>query len=256
MKTDQTVDGILRRYLLGTIEPQVREDVEKRLFSDDKIFWEQMCLVEDELIDAYVSHDLDDDERQSFEQYFLTTEERRDKLTFARALSAHVERERDSRTPSWNPLRGWVFVPSWAAAAAALLLIVLPALTWLIDRPGGQRDDATAWLSAGVVRSVGTELQRLRLQPDSKLVRLRLEIDATEYPTYRAAVHLASGEEIWSQNNLTATNIEGRQAVELTLPADLLSASDYYIRLSGIPPPPKDPQVLDRYDFRVLREGR
>src|SRR5262245_26417707 len=103
MKTDETVHGILRRYLLGTIEPEVREDVEKRLFSDDKIFWEQMCLAEDELIDAYVSHDLDEDERRSFEQHFLTTEERRDKLSFARALKAHVERERDSRSPSWNP---------------------------------------------------------------------------------------------------------------------------------------------------------
>jgi hypothetical protein len=253
MKSDQTVDGILRRYLLGTIEPDVREDVEKRLFSDDKIFWEQMCLVEDELIDAYVSDDLDVDERRSFDQHFLTTEERRDKLSFAQALKNHIERERTRDDAlSWNPLRGWLFVPSWAAAAAAVLLVVLPVLVWQNARPGASRDDVSAWLSSGLVRSVGTELERLRVPPDAKLVRLRLEIDAAEYPIYRAALHLVSGEEIWSQNNLTPAEFQGRQAVELTLPAELLPAGDYYVRLRGVSPP-KDPVVLDRYDFRVLR---
>jgi hypothetical protein len=254
MKNDQTVDGILRRYLMGTIEPEVREDVEKRLFSDDKIFWEQMCLAEDELIDAYVSEDLDEDERRKFEQYFLTTEERRDKLSFAQALKTHVERERErDGARSWNPFRGWLLVPSWAPALAATLLVVIPALIWQNARPATSRDDVSAWLSSGLVRSVGTELERLRVPPDAKLVRLRLEIDAAEYPTYRAALHLVSGEEIWSQNNLTPTAIQGKQAVELTLPAELLPAGDYYVRLRGVSPP-RDPVVLDRYDFRVLRE--
>jgi len=255
MNIDRTVDGVLRRYLLGTIDPKVREDVERRLFSDDKIFWEQMCLAEDELIDAYVSEDLDHEQRQSFEQRFLTTEDRRDKLTFARALKAHVERESGGRSGSWPPLKRGLFVPSWAAAAAAVLLVVLPGLTWQIARPGAARDDVTAWLSSGLVRSVGGELERLRLPPDSKLVRLRLEIDDTEHPIYRATMHLASGEEVWSQNNLNSTDIGGRQAVELTLPAELLREGDFYIRLRGVSPA-KDPAVLDRYDFRVLRELR
>ncbi len=255
MKSDQTVDGILRRYLLGTVQPEVRDDVEKRLFSDDKIFWEQMCLAEDELIDAYVSEDLDDDERRNFEQHFLAIEERRDKLSFAQALNTHVEREREGhRARSWNPFRGWLLVPWWTQVAAAILLVALPALVWQNARSGATRDDVNAWLSSGLVRSIGTELDRLRVPPDAKLVRLRLEIDAAEYPIYRATLHLVSGEEIWSQNNLAPSDIQGKQAVELTLPAELLSAGDYYVRLRGVSPP-KDPVVLERYDFRVLREG-
>ena len=52
MNINPTLDGVLKRYLLGTADSEVREDVEKRLFSDDRIFWEQLCLAEDELIDA------------------------------------------------------------------------------------------------------------------------------------------------------------------------------------------------------------
>lgn len=252
MNTSPTLDGVLRRYLLGTIDPEVRENVERRLFSDEKIFWEQLCLAEDELMDDYVSDDLDDEEERSFKQCFLSTEERREKLNFARALKAHVESERAGRIRAWRPFGGRLFVPSWAAAAAALLLLVLPALTWQLARPSASRHEVSAWLSSGIVRSVGAELERIQIRPGSWLVRLRLEPDGTEYPSYRATLHLASGEEIWSQNNLNATDIDGRQAIALTLPAELLPAGDYYVRLRGLPSQ-KDQVLLDRYDFRVLR---
>ena len=37
MNINPTLDGVLKRYLLGTADSEVREDVEKRLFSDDRI---------------------------------------------------------------------------------------------------------------------------------------------------------------------------------------------------------------------------
>lgn len=255
MNINPTLDGVLRRYLLGTTDSEVREDVERRLFSDDRIFWEQLCLAEDELIDAYATGDLDDEEIQRFEECFLTTEERREKLTFARALKAHVDSERKAGSRAWRPFSRRLLVPSWAAAAAALLLLVLPVLTWQMGTPNRTPTDVREWLSSGLVRSVGGELKRVQIPPGTVLVRLRLELDGTEYPSYRAALHQASGDEVWSQNNLNATAVDGREAIELTLPADLLQPGDYYVRLRGAAPQ-KDPVVLDRYDFRVLPYAR
>src|SRR5688572_2230465 len=94
MSTTPGIDAVLRSYLLGTIAPEVRDEIERRLFSDDPIFWEHMCLTEDELIDDYVNGDLDSEETRHFERCFLTTEERREKLAFSRALKAHVDRGR------------------------------------------------------------------------------------------------------------------------------------------------------------------
>lgn len=254
MNTNPTLDGVLRRYLLGTTDPEVREGIERRLFSDDRIFWEQLCLAEDELIDAYAIGDLDDDEMQRFEQCFLTTEERREKLTFARALKAHVESKSAARSRAWRPFSGRLFVPSWAAAAAALLLLVLPVVTWQMGTPNRPAPDVREWLSSGLVRSVGGELKRVQIPSGTLLVRLRLELDGTEYSSYRAALHQAGGDEVWSQN-LSATTIDGREAVELTLPAELLPPGDYYVRIRGVALQ-KDPVVLDRYDFRVLPPAR
>ncbi|HXW07456.1 MAG TPA: hypothetical protein VD833_19620 [Vicinamibacterales bacterium] len=253
MNAERAVDGILRRYFLGTLEPEVRDDVDRRIFSDDRIFWEQLCLAEDELIDAYVIGDLDGSERQNFERCFLTTAERREKLAFARALKAHAEQAHVADTRSRYLPAGRLSVPTWAAAAAAVLLMVLPALFWQLAGPDAAPGDATAWLSAGLVRSVGSELERVRVPPGSKLVRLRLETEASEYSSYGATLHLASGEEVWSQGHLRPADFDGREGVELTLPAELLSPGDYYVRLRGVSPP-GDPVVIGRYDFRATTE--
>lgn len=252
MNVNPTVDGVLRHYLLGTIDPAVREDVERRLFSDDRIFWEQLCLAEDELIDDYVDDELDAKEVESFERCFLSTEERREKLEFARALKAHVEKQQSTRRRVWYPLRGQVSAPSWAVAMAAMLLLVLPAVAWQFAGARAERDEVSAWLASGLVRGAGGELTRVQIPLSTKLVRLHLEPDG-EYRSYRATLHLATGDEIWSQTNLTASTIDGRAAVTLTLPSELLPTGDYYVRLQGVGPR-LDPVVLDRFDFRVLRQ--
>ncbi len=121
--------------------------------------------------------------------------------------------------------------------------------------PSRTPTDVREWLSSGLVRSVGGELKRVQIPAGTVLVRLRLELDGTEYSSYRAALHQASGDEVWSQNNLNATAIDGREAIELTLPADLLQPGDYYVRLRGAAPQ-RDPVMLDRYDFRVRARTR
>jgi len=173
---------------------------------------------------------LNGEERQSFEQRFLITEERREKVGFARELRAYAVRERQGASRSGARFA----LPSWAsAAAAAVLVVVLPAATWQIARSGAGRDDVSAWLSAGQLRGVGSPLDRLRVPPEARLVRLRLELDAAKYPAYRATVHLVAGDELWSQSNLRPTTIDDRLGVELTLPAPMLTGDDYFIRRMG-----------------------
>ena len=253
MSTIPGMDAVLRSYLLGTIAPEVRDDVERRLFSDDRIFWEQICLAEDELIDDYVNGDLDVEEKTHFERCFLTTPERREKLSFSRALKAHVENRRsEQKQPWWKLILRPLFVPSWAVAAAAVLIVVLPGLMYQLVSRSTPGNEVSAWLSPGLVRSVGTALERVRVPAGATIVRLHLERDDSGYPGYRATLHLATGEEIWSLNNVSSTTIDGREAIVLIVPAELLSDADYYVRLRGLPAQ-KDPVVLGRYDFRVLR---
>lgn len=252
MNAEANDDEVLRSYLLGRLAQESRESVEKRLFSEDRIFLEHVGLVEEELIDQYARGDMDGEDSASFERNFLCTDERRAKLELALALRAYAERRQTVRARPWGWLRRPVSSPAWALAVAATLFLALPAVVWRLAATRGPQAEVSAWLSSGLVRDVGGELARVRTPPGCRLVRLRLDPEGAEYPTYRATLHEVNGDEIWSQSRLVADRIGGREAVTVTLPCELLPAGDYYVRLSGVPPD-HDPIVLGRYDVRVLR---
>jgi len=75
----------IRRYLLGGLSVPERARLEERYFNNDDLF-EEMEMVEDELIDAYVRRQLSESESQLFEENYLSSERRRDKAGIAREL--------------------------------------------------------------------------------------------------------------------------------------------------------------------------
>ncbi|HSL20150.1 MAG TPA: hypothetical protein VK886_01350 [Vicinamibacterales bacterium] len=244
-------DDVLRRYLLGKSPADVQESIEGRLFSDDRIFWEHLCIVEDEIIDDYVNEQLNPQEVQGFEQRFLSTDERRRKLEFARLLRSYVDAESSRGAAGWRSLGRRVSAPAWAFAAAVTLVLLLPAAVWQFGPANSQRE-LSAWLTPGLVRDVGGQVARVRVPADRALVRLRLETE-DEYPRYRATLYDAEGPEIWSHNGVDAAVVDGRRAVALVLPAILLDSRDYYVRLHGVSAN-GDLVLLNRYDFRVIKE--
>ena len=248
-------ETLLRRYLLGTVTPQSREGLEARLFSDDKLFWERISIAEDELVGDYVQDALDGEERRDFERHFLCTDERRAKVEFAKALHAYVQQPQLQSESSRESRTGWflrpMLSPAWALAAAALLLIVLQLPRFMSGRVGdGTTSGVVAvTLPAGLMRAVGGELTRVRLNANSRVVQLQLDPGSTPYASYRAAVYHVDGDDLIADMKVTSTPT----GLTLTLPGDLLPGGDYYIRLQGLTPGAA-PAPLNRYDFRVLRE--
>ena len=243
----------IRRYLLGRLGSQPQDDVERRLFSEDEVFWERLCLVEEELIDDYVRGRLDDEERADFERHFLSTDERRQKLEFARALRAHVASRQAHREGLWHWLRRPIVAPGWAVATAATLLLLLPGLAWQFASGPRAARDVTASLSAGLVRDVGGELTRVRIPPGCEVVRLEIDPGPSTYAGYRATISEVTGDELWAQGKLSAQAGASGPVVVLTLPCVLLTDADYFVRLYGVAPGTA-PVPLHRYDFRVIRE--
>jgi hypothetical protein len=264
MNGDPRDDVVLRRYLLGNVEPEARERIEGRLFSDDKAFWERLCLVEDELIESYVASELDSEDRDRFEKSFLCTDERRSKLEFARALRAYVAAMEPEPVPArasiWQRLQGTVSVPGGAVAAAAAALIGLPIASGFFGRTATPvhvlTTDVTASVSTGLVRGATAELPRVQLPQDCKLLRLRVEPDE-EHSRYAARLYDVGGTEMWSQSNLTQSDAGGRTAVVLTLPCEMFETGDYYVTLRAATPPDasaiKAIAAGSRANFRVLR---
>jgi hypothetical protein len=144
MKSNGNDERVLKRYLLGELTDERQERLEERLMTDNAYF-EELQMVEDDLVDEYVREDLSSREKDRFDHHFLCTPERQRKLRFANALRSYIEsagapesaeRERREKVPS--PFWQWFGAPLRAPAsalrtsmAAALLLLVFGGM-WLL----------------------------------------------------------------------------------------------------------------------------
>jgi CHAT domain-containing protein/tetratricopeptide (TPR) repeat protein len=92
----------VKRYLLQQLSDPEQQEIELQLLSDED-FSAELDAAEDELIDEYLANELSPDDRQSFEQNFLTTPERNSKLTSAQTMKRYF----DKMGPDPFPQRGW-----------------------------------------------------------------------------------------------------------------------------------------------------
>ena len=79
----------MKNYLLGTLDPEQRRQLEQRILSEPDLH-EELSLNEEELIDQYVEGSLSELERQQFETNFLITPKRQKDLQFGRLLKRYV----------------------------------------------------------------------------------------------------------------------------------------------------------------------
>jgi len=77
----------LTRYLLGQSSERELERTEEAYFTDDEAF-EQLLMAEEELIDAYASGEMPREERERFEELFMASPRGRERVQFARSLTA------------------------------------------------------------------------------------------------------------------------------------------------------------------------
>jgi hypothetical protein len=85
---------LIRRYLLGEVTDGEQEQVERQLMTDRQ-YLDYILRVEESLIGEYVRGELDLDEREPFEAYFLSAPERREKLEFAESLNRYIAESRN-----------------------------------------------------------------------------------------------------------------------------------------------------------------
>ncbi|HKS40268.1 MAG TPA: tetratricopeptide repeat protein, partial [Blastocatellia bacterium] len=145
-------EKIIRNHLLGNLTEEELSRAEQRLLADDDYF-EMLTVIEEELIDDYVSGDLTGEDRKQFEAYFLSTPARREKLRFAQTLNEYA-----SRTDPPVPIPTPIPRPVWwkqmfsspyfglAAAAAAVILIGVGFATWPWFSPGPEASRGMAAL--------------------------------------------------------------------------------------------------------------
>jgi hypothetical protein len=136
LKNHERIEEEIMRYLLGQCSEEDQLRIEGQYLKDDD-YLQSVLLAEGEMIDAYVQGRLTAAEREQFETYYLVTDERREKVFFAKSLHQHLKKEDQAVVPQKQTERrksflSWLgFNKSWFALAAAAAGLLLLACGWL-----------------------------------------------------------------------------------------------------------------------------
>jgi len=255
------------RYLIGDLTDAEQEETERRLLADESSF-EALQVAEDELIDAYVRGELSAEDRERFQEHFLRTPSRRERLQFARAFhqALHEKTATSEELPWW---RAFFILPRIRLPLAAAALLVVACGLWILVERWRPDDGARAGpgapasppvsagpiasfvLSPGLLRDSAPP-PRLVLPAGVAAVEMRLELEAgAALSDYRCRLETAEGVLI-RDGVQPAIAIPG-QAVTLRLSPELLASGDYILTLSGRAA--NQPyEVVASYSFRVIRK--
>jgi hypothetical protein len=265
----ETERALVDRFLLGTADEEERQDVERRLFTEDE-FAEELQAREDDLIDDYAHGRLAQPERGQFERRWLASPDGRERVAFARAARRLRSPIRRTLAPTWLPL-----------AAAAVLALTTSVLGWR-TRELGQRLEHEQVRSAAREQELEQHLaiaQRMseRSQPVDVIASLSLPAPASRdggagpelmvpknatlvaiavpvetawrYVSYQVLIRTAEGVLVWEDAGLQP---EAGKPLVPRLAADLLPPGDYILTLSGRRASGPASELADRY-FRIVR---
>jgi anti-sigma-K factor RskA len=256
----------IRQYLLGNLSKDIQQQVEERLLVEDS-FFEELLFSEEELMDDYINGELSADDRLKFEQHFLSTPERQQKLRFALALSryaSHAAENADPESaeahrivppdkPSWAE-RFRAFwsgqTPAFRAAVALSLLAIIAGTLWLSLRRPSPRTFATLTLTISVNDNRGAGVQAskvpLALNADALKISLKLPARLPQAARYRVELVNANGE----TKPLEITG-QDAQSVSVVIRADELARGQYALKLFATHADGAEQRVSGSYFFTV-----
>jgi hypothetical protein len=99
-------EELFKRYLLGTLSDEERDQLEQRYFSDDAEF-EYIEIAEDDLIDQYVRGELVSDERDRFAVVASNSPRLLERVEFARLLSRKTAPSSSQNVTAAPPQPRW-----------------------------------------------------------------------------------------------------------------------------------------------------
>ncbi|HLG14937.1 MAG TPA: zf-HC2 domain-containing protein [Blastocatellia bacterium] len=144
MKQETRNHKLIVQYLVGGLSEDEKTRLEQQYFGDDD-FFEQLLVVEGELIDAYVRAELSGREREQFEAHILASPVRRQRVEIARALVECATQssvgvlpatEKQEAVTWWQSLLDSLGAKNKAILlplAAAVLVIVAGASLFLVE---------------------------------------------------------------------------------------------------------------------------
>jgi hypothetical protein len=230
----------VRPWLLGLLPEQESRSLEERLITDSGLY-EEVFIVEEELIDDYIAGRLSADERKAFESYFMNSAERQEQYRIANALRVYIADAKKSKT---EERRRWPF-GAIALAAAAVVIVALVGVVPMFQSGTG-KSYTVALTPGGPTRDSGPAPQRITIPPDTDTLELELKLTRNDFQKYRATLLNSDGGTIQINDNLTGPTLRFSVKTQQTPPGE------YRLKVDGINPDGTS-ESADSYRFVVSK---
>lgn len=249
----------LTRYWLGEMSVAERKSLEEQFFLEDDLFLRLMDA-QDQLVNQYLANRLPARERARFEQYFLTSPERRENA----ALSAFLRQEQIQKpiavAPSPERKESWwaEFWHAWRgnkaliAAAAVVVLALAIAPVWIALRSQSETKLPTSSVGSDVtsggnvfllelsrdnLRDETNQRPQANLAAETRAVRLRMDAGLDSYASYNAQLFRKGRESaaVFSGTNLQAEKTAAGGAIVIwEIPSSRLQPGSYAVNLDAL----------------------
>ncbi len=280
--SEQSMEVILRRYLLADLPEAEREKIEERLFSDETLAAE-LARAEVDLIDDYALDAMPPRDCELFRQNFILNNERRKNLLFAQAVDAYLEQEisdpvEPQRRSWWQGFllflkthKGWTTA---TATAVVLLLFLTPSIlrrlrselasidtqhklmqlriAELNRKPPSSEQGVEVLLQPTTLRGSG-ELTEVQIAQEVKVLNLTFALTSAHYAKYSVTARTFEGDELFTITDLPP-NANGAASVLLRVPAEFLPSNDFQFEVKGIAADGASASV-GSYNLRVLHSA-
>lgn len=241
--------ALITRYLLGELSESDQQAFEEAYFRDAALF-EQVAIVETELIDDFVRGRLDESIRARFETQYLAEGRRRERVKFAEALAATSDQSSEAHGIGASAIEAprrqtsTAFKPAWAVAA----MLIIAAGGWMFYVTRGSQSEPAIGVTAPAAeprpsivtfaitlnpatRSQDTRPEVLSLGEGAAEVQLQITVREPEYDRYRIILRRLGGDE------LRRDEFDAREpsdaAVTLRIEAARFEPGDYLLTLQG-----------------------
>lgn len=249
----------IKSYLLGVLDNDRKTQLEERILSAPETY-EELLLVEEELIDSYVADGLSTLERQQFETHFLITAERQKNLRFGQLLKryvnshpfpvSHVEKGAPAKK-SFNlsilPATGR---PVMVFGIAGVVLLGVALLWWSGYRRPPSRLAQQHVEPVVVVALAPAAARRVNVPPKGYDLKLELELANPSFRNYKSEL-FRENTSVQTRGELRMESKGEQYIVPLTITGEMLSPGDYEVKLSGVSESGAN-EFVEKYSFRVI----
>lgn len=207
MERTGSFEDLIEQYLLGELTAEEQIELEDEYFADP-FKYEQVCKVEDQLIDRYVRGALLPADRERFERCYSTNPKRREHVKFAKALTQVVNETLASRPAA----------DSAEARAAGPPVKAVPRMPEFRTPARGPRFGMGLALTAATllilfgVTWFATETSRLRAQLAAARRELKDEQDRSEMLTGEITALGAQGNQLAQERDRLKEELDAAQA--------------------------------------------